>query len=67
MASYGWRCMESWLYSGHLLFWGGGGGGGRGRGCEELVCHLDFATTEVPDLRQVLRGPVKFEELSREH
>ena len=35
------------------FFWGGGGGaggdGGRGRGCEEPICHLDFAT-EVPDL-----------------
>ena len=23
---------------------GGGGSGGRGRGCEEPICHLDFAT-----------------------
>ena len=48
MASYGWRCMERWPYSGHLVFLGGGDGG-RGRGCEELICHLDFAT-KVPDL-----------------
>ena len=53
MASYGWRSMESWLYSGHLLLFflggGGGGGGGRGRGCEEPICHLESAT-EVLDL-----------------
>ena len=23
MASYSWRCMESWPYSEHLCFWGG--------------------------------------------
>ena len=48
MASYGWRCMESWPYSGYLLF-GRGRGGGGGRGREEPICHLNFAT-EVPDL-----------------
>ena len=26
MTSYGWRCMESWPYSGHFFFGGGGGG-----------------------------------------
>ena len=41
MASYGWRCLESWPYSGHFVF---GGDGGRGRGCEEPICHLNFAT-----------------------
>ena len=40
--------------------------GGRDRGCEESICHLNFAT-KVPDLCLVLRGPIEFEELSCEH
>ena len=35
-------------------------------GCEEPICHFDFAT-EVPDWSWVLLRPVDFEELSREH
>ena len=39
--------MHSDFLNGHILW---DGGRGRGRGCEKPICHLDFATTEVPDL-----------------
>ena len=56
MASYSWRSSkwhpivgDAWragLTLDTFVFWGDGG---HGHGCEESICHLDFAT-EVLDL-----------------